>query len=126
MATGLSPFGLPRWFGRPGDRATFGLSSWLFLRLLGFVYLCAFWSLAGQVRGLVGHDGILPADSFMAAIGRAADAQGYSTIGRVFAVPTVCWWSATDRVLVGLCVGGAIVSLGLLAGLASFVALPLL
>jgi len=126
MATGLSPFGLPRWLARPPERATYAFSSWLFLRLLGFVYLCAFWSLASQVRGLIGHEGILPADSFMTAIGRAADAQGYSAVGRVFAVPTVCWWSASDHVLVGLSVGGAIVSLALLAGVASVVALPLL
>jgi len=102
------------------------LSSWLFLRLLGLEYLCAFWSLASQVRGLVGHDGILPADAFMTAIGRAADAQGYSVVGRMFVVPTLCWWSATDHALVALSVGGAIVSLALLAGLASFVTLPLL
>ena len=65
MATGLSPSGLLRWSRRPNERATYALSSWLFLRLLGLVYLCAFWSLASQVRGLVGHDGILPADAFM-------------------------------------------------------------
>jgi hypothetical protein len=126
MGTGLSPFGRPRWLAGPHEPASYAFSSWLFLRLLGFVYLCAFWSLASQIRGLVGHDGILPADSFMAAIGRAADAQGYSAIGRAFAMPTLCWWSATDHVLVGLTVGGVIVSLALLAGVASVVALPLL
>jgi len=126
MATSSSPLGRLRRSARPSEPATYALSSWLFLRLLGVVYLCAFWSLASQVRGLVGHDGILPADAFMAAIGRAADAQGYSAVGRVFAVPTLCWWSATDHVLVGLSVGGAVVSVALLAGVASFVALPLL
>src|SRR3954468_6094445 len=34
----------------------------LFLRVLGAVYLLAFWSLSMQVAGLIGHDGILPAD----------------------------------------------------------------
>jgi len=32
----------------------------LFLRLLGVVYFVAFASLAVQIVGLIGHDGILP------------------------------------------------------------------
>jgi hypothetical protein len=30
------------------------------VKLLGFVYLAAFWSLAVQARGLLGEGGILP------------------------------------------------------------------
>ena len=37
------------------------VSRWLFLRLLGLVYACAFASLAPQIVGLVGSNGILPA-----------------------------------------------------------------
>ena len=40
---------------------THALARWLFLRLLGLVYFCAFASLAGQIVGLVGSRGILPA-----------------------------------------------------------------
>src|SRR5438105_15903016 len=36
------------------------LTRWLFLRLLGFVYLFAFASLRPQVLGLIASDGILP------------------------------------------------------------------
>ena len=39
--------------------------NWLFLRLLGLVYVLAFWSLATQVIGLIGRDGILPAREYM-------------------------------------------------------------
>jgi hypothetical protein len=35
--------------------------SWIFLRVLGLIYLAAFWSLAVQVIGLIGHNGIVPA-----------------------------------------------------------------
>ena len=42
-------------------RSTYALARWWFLRLLGVVYLVAFWSLATQILGLVGHNGILPA-----------------------------------------------------------------
>jgi predicted DCC family thiol-disulfide oxidoreductase YuxK len=34
--------------------------SWVFLRLLGVIYVAAFASLGVQVAGLVGHDGIWP------------------------------------------------------------------
>src|SRR2546422_10829768 len=44
---------------------TYVLSRWLFLRLLGVVYLVAFVSLALQITGLVGEHGILPAGGFL-------------------------------------------------------------
>src|SRR5437763_771025 len=40
---------------------SYTLASWLFLRLLGVIYLVAFASLATQVQGLVGSKGVLPA-----------------------------------------------------------------
>ncbi|MCU7926572.1 MAG: hypothetical protein KZQ97_09015 [Candidatus Thiodiazotropha sp. (ex Dulcina madagascariensis)] len=36
------------------------LTAWLFLRLLSLIYLVAFTSLAVQITGLAGDDGILP------------------------------------------------------------------
>ena len=48
---------------------------WLFRRLLGVVYFFAFWSLARQVVGLIGHEGILPAQDYMNEI-RAWAATG--------------------------------------------------
>ena len=39
----------------------FVLSSWFFERLIGLVYFVAFTSLAVQIRGLVGRNGIMPA-----------------------------------------------------------------
>ena len=50
----------------PGSTGqSFLLSRWLFLRLLGVVYLAAFASLGAQVRGLIGSDGILPAGDLL-------------------------------------------------------------
>jgi hypothetical protein len=43
-----------------------GVASWLFRRLLGLTYLCAFWSLALQIDGLVGSEGIIPARGWIA------------------------------------------------------------
>src|SRR4051812_29952925 len=47
-----------------GDKQppAYALARWWFFRLLGIVYMAAFASLAAQIVGLVGHDGILPAD----------------------------------------------------------------
>src|SRR5207244_9858098 len=52
-------------WGRGTRPPTYARASWAFLRLLGLVYLIAFASLATQILGLVGHDGILPASLYM-------------------------------------------------------------
>jgi hypothetical protein len=41
---------------------------WLFLRGLGFIYFSAFFSLVFQIRGLVGPEGILPANDYLQAV----------------------------------------------------------
>ena len=47
------------------ERSGYLVSRWLFLRLLGVVYLIAFASLAVQITGLVGERGIMPAGQFL-------------------------------------------------------------
>src|SRR5438128_7812150 len=51
------------------ERSACWLSRWLFLRLIGIIYLIAFVSLWGQIDGLVGHNGILPAADHFSAVG---------------------------------------------------------
>jgi lipase maturation factor 1 len=83
-----------------GGSESYLLSSWIFLRLLGLIYLAAFVSLAVQVNGLIGSRGILPARDFLLskrAWGRR----------RFLQIPTLCWWNADDRFLQFLCWGGA-------------------
>src|SRR5438477_2570566 len=100
--------------------STYARATWLFLRLLGIVYLIAFWSLGLQIRGLVGHDGILPADQYMAG------ARALTGAGRFWLLPTLAWAGTSDRFLQGLCLtGGALASL-LVAGILPSIALPLL
>ncbi len=48
-------------WGRDPRPPTYALARWWFLRLLSLSYLAAFWSLATQILGLVGRDGIVPA-----------------------------------------------------------------
>ena len=97
---------------RQADRPTYGVSRCLFLRAMGLVYLAAFWSLGVQIKGLAGHDGILPAGPFLEAARSQIGAQAY------WRVPTLCWLvGAGDPVLQGLCVAGAALAVLLIAGL---------
>src|SRR5712691_6338347 len=78
---------------------TYALSRWLFLRLLGLVYLIAFVSLATQLTGLVGEHGILPATAFLE---RARAVYGGAAY---YLFPTLCWLGAGDGALQILCWG---------------------
>src|SRR5256885_8363874 len=97
---------------------TYVLSRWLFLRLLGLVYVIAFVSLALQVTGLVGEHGILPATAFLDRTRALYGGAAY----RLF--PTVCWLGAGDGALRVLCWGGAALSLLVVAGGAQAAAPP--
>ncbi|HUK12109.1 MAG TPA: lipase maturation factor family protein [Thermoanaerobaculaceae bacterium] len=97
--------------------ATHHLVRWLFLRSLGVVYLVAFASLATQVSGLIGRRGILPAAEFMQAAGAHFDARGVGAM-RVAALPTLCWLSASDGFLRGLCVAGVVMAAAVVIGIA--------
>ena len=88
------------------------LSRWLFLRLLGLVYLAAFISLWVQIDGLVGSRGILPAQDLFA---RAAAALGRE---RYWLLPTLYWLSPSDAMLHGLCAAGTVLALLLVVGIA--------
>jgi hypothetical protein len=89
---------------------TYAFATWLFLRLLGLIYLIAFASLATQIRGLAGREGILPASEVLDYRDRK--------IGRFWRVPTLCWLSTSDRFLLFLCWGGAVLAGFLTAGFA--------
>jgi len=75
--------------------ARYSVADWLFRRLLGLVYLCAFGSLALQIVGLAGSQGIVPA-------------------------------GVSDWVLRSVCLAGAAMAIGLVAGFAPAVTLPAL
>jgi hypothetical protein len=88
------------------------LSRWLFLRLLGLVYLVAFVSLWVQVDGLVGSRGILPAQSLLAEASAALGRERY------WRLPTLYWLWPTDAMLHALCAAGAALAVLLVAGIA--------
>lgn len=86
-------------------------STWVFVRCLALVYAVAFLSLWIQIRGLVGHDGILPAADFLEAVRARYGGAG------AWLAPTVLWWvGAGDGVLVALCAAGVGLAILLLVG----------
>src|SRR5262245_52842479 len=96
-------------------QASYAIAGWLFVRLIGVTYLFAFWSLAQQAVGLVGHDGILPLRDYMAAITAAADSQHIGW-DRIRLVPTMFWLDSSDTFLRAVCVSGTVLSGLLIAG----------
>lgn len=109
---------LTRWFWGPHtERTTFHFSRWLFLRVLGCIYLIAFLSLWVQIHGLVGSNGILPADQYLAAVRQQIGTEGY------YLLPTLFWLNLSDACLHFLCAGGVVLSLALIVGFFPVVAL---
>ena len=90
---------------------------WMFLRGLALVFLIAFVSLWGQILGLIGPDGIVPAES---TVQRARELMSegkeswYAVIPRF---PSLfLWFDPTGTVLQVCCVVGSVLSVLLFAG----------
>jgi len=89
----------------PRDRL---LPRWIFLRALAAIYFSAFYSLLFQIEGLIGPRGILPADSFLAAVRAQMGPLGY------WYAPTLFWLSSGSHMMM------AVVWIGLMASVAAF------
>ena len=88
----------------------FTMARWAFARVLGAVFFCAFASLGLQIRGLAGARGIVPAEPWLEAV--------WSRLGAaaLWQVPTLCWISAGDWMLVLLCLVGVALAVVLIWG----------
>ncbi len=102
------------------EPATWFLSRRLFLAGIGLCYGVAFVSLALQVIGLFGADGIVPLAPRLAEVGaRVGWAQRWQ-------MPTLLWFGASDAVLKTSCASGIALSALLVAGILPRVALAAL
>ncbi len=93
-----------RWFGPDGAAPGHLWARWLWLRALGLIFVSAFDSLADQIHGLIGPNGILPADAYLANVRRAFP------LTFVYEAPSVLWVGAGDRALTALVVVGLLAS----------------
>ena len=86
------------------------LISWLFIKSLALVYAAAFMSLAVQIDGLAGPDGILPLQRLLDG---AFAELGYRALLRL---PTLFWLNSSSAALQGAAYAGAIAALLLTLG----------
>lgn len=98
----------------------FSTGTALFLRGLAAVYFVAFASFWWQWRGLVGPEGLLPAQPYLDAV------QEHLGAARWWRLPTLCWIFGADRFLDVLCGAGLLLSVALFLRIAQPLCLALL
>lgn len=86
------------------------LTCWLFLRGLALVYFVAFASLAVQIDGLAGPNGLLP---FRETLSYAYQESGWHAWWKI---PTVFWLDASDTALRFAAYGGCVLAIMLFVG----------
>ena len=96
------------------------ISSWIFLRALGIIYFFAFIALAMQIQGLIGTEGILPANEYLTLVSEKLGIRGYSV------VPSLYWLWPSNTMLTLLCFMGIFFSLLLAMGILAPLALVIL
>jgi hypothetical protein len=99
--------------------STHYLVSWVFLRGLAVIYFAAFASMAVQIEGLSGENGILPIQSKLTEIARLFPNNKYIEF------PTLFWINASDPALVLVCFAGMAAAVLLLANVFARMALLL-
>ena len=99
---------------------SFSLAVWIFLRLVGVVYFFAFLSLATQIVGLVGHNGILPVQDLLSEVQSRVGPERY------WYFPTLAWLGSSDGALRMMSAGGVFASLLLIIDIAPALVLSLL
>ncbi len=85
--------------------ADYQMVAGLFLRLLGLIYIAAFASLAVQITGLAGSQGILPVTDLL------RDATATYGQWRYLRLPTLFWIDASDLALQATTVAGVVCGL---------------
>ena len=88
-------------WGRDYVPPRYDLASFVFLRLLGLIYLSAFVSFDVQALGLIGSRGILPVAELVKLIG------GSIGVERFFEMPMLFWINASDFAIRLVCWAGA-------------------
>ncbi|MGH7485057.1 MAG: lipase maturation factor family protein, partial [bacterium] len=97
---------LTRFFGPgpTGDRGALW-PRWNFLRALGLIFFSAFYSLAFQIKGLIGLTGLLPAGVYLELVRHAVPG-----LLRFWYAPTLLWIGSGNGALMGLVLSGLIAS----------------
>lgn len=92
--------------------STFIISRRIFLAALGIIYTIAFSSLAVQIVGLSGSEGVVPVKNYLTAM------TPMLKLARFYFIPTIFWINSSDFILQAVCWIGVL--LGILIALDLF------
>ncbi|MGH9432505.1 MAG: lipase maturation factor family protein [Terriglobia bacterium] len=106
-------------WGKRLEPSTYVSTRWIFLRLLGLIYLAAFGSLWPQITGLVGAHGIIPWSGFAQEVAARFGPERY------WLLPTLAWLNPADGFLKFLVGAGIALSILIILGIATGPALVL-
>jgi len=106
-----------RVFGIPLKPSNFVVSTWLFVKSIGVIYLIAFLSFWAQADGLIGSNGILPVGEFIQNL--------HASLGSswVLQEPTLFGIVSADWMIVLVAAAGVAFALALIAGIAPRISL---
>src|SRR3989344_5184597 len=96
---------LPSWKKSP-VKHEYWLTRFIFLRLLGIIYLFAFLILVHQAIPLIGQHGLLPAENYLHAISLQFETKTDAFVS----LPTIFWLHLSDGWLLALAWLGVILS----------------
>jgi hypothetical protein len=106
---------------------TYQITSFVFLRALGFVYTTAFLGLALQGSVLFGPNGLLPADKFLRSFAGPPPSPNLGLSWETFArLPTVFWASQEDSWLSIAAWSGVVLAVAMTLGFANAISCSLL
>jgi Lipase maturation factor len=104
------PFVKHRFFD---PRVTYHATRFAIIRLLGFVYFVAFFSIARQMEPLLGAHGLMPAQAFLDHVARSVGSRWDATVR----LPSLFWITgASDGWMTGIAWVGAALSLAVMFG----------
>lgn len=95
-----------------GASGTCLISRWVFLRALGLIYFSAFYSLLFQICGLIGPDGVLPAEQYLASV-----RHSFPGMTRFWFAPSLFWISTSNHMLMAITITGLFASLLVIANI---------
>jgi Lipase maturation factor len=86
----ISVKALGRWLFGPEPRGPAGhlWARWIFLRAMGLIFFSAFYSLLFQIEGLIGPQGILPAQEYLKLL------STHMGLERYWYAPTLLWFGS--------------------------------
>jgi hypothetical protein len=87
---------------------------WIFLRALALIYFSAFYSLLIQIKGLIGPEGILPAQDYLADIAQQPSLAQLFGLERYWYAPSLYWISSSSTMMT------AVTWIGLIAAVIAF------